>query len=224
MKTGTFIAVVAVVIVIIGASGVYLAINSGNLGTKSVGLGGGQSSGGTLLSGSSTSTSSGATAATLSETSTVSTTSPSQQNSTIVEGSFATNSSSPVKVLSVEAIISTSQNGSESIGFRVTFQNSGTAPIYLAGGCGSCLSSTVPTDSQIIMKVTGGPRCYCATMLVGVDPGQNYTATSPGCWSGFRYQLMQPGTVLVHFDIAWSSSADSSQSGDTAIAANFTFP
>ncbi|MDG6996564.1 MAG: hypothetical protein JRN52_11640 [Nitrososphaerota archaeon] len=151
--------------------------------------------------------------------STTSTTTTTTVSSRIVNGSFTYSPVLPVVVKSVQAVLTTNQNGSTLVTFNVFFVNGGDFPIYIVGGCGSGLTSAV-ANSSIIQKITGGPFCACPLYILQLPPGQNHTSTNPGCWSGYAYELSKPGKATVELTQSWSASQNN---GSTVIQANFTF-
>ena len=128
--------------------------------------------------------------------STTSTTTTTTVSSRIVDGSFTYSPALPVAVKSVQAVLTPNQNGSTLVTFKVFFENGGDSPIYIVGGCGSGLTSTV-ANSSIIQKIPGGPFCACPLYILQLPPGQNHTSTNPGCWSGYGYELSKPGKATV---------------------------
>ncbi len=152
-----------------------------------------------------------------------STTTSTSTSGTTIGGSFTYSPSSPVKVTSVQASIFQDGGGGTTVSFAVSFQNGGTYTIYTAAGCGSGLTAEVPPGSPVLQKVNGGPVCLCAEMMAPVDPGQNHTSYTPGCWSGYHFALLQPGTVQVDFTLYWGSMMASPQATYTNVTAWFTF-
>jgi hypothetical protein len=141
----------------------------------------------------------------------------------LAAGSFDYSPKYPVKIDSVKAVMNQGQNGDTRVTFQVLFENIGSSPVYVAGGCGSGLNSTIPANSPIIQKVQGGPLCLCAQFIMPINPGQNHTTITPGCWSGYYYKLVQAGTVDVNFTLYWGSNGESyTQSNSTSISAKFT--
>ena len=173
---------------------------------------------------SSTTTSSSISAsATTSTTSTASTTvssatSSSSTGSQSTGDSYSYTASSQVKVLSVEALVSGSQPGDTPVTFRVTYENIGSGDIYVLEGGGSDLNVTIVSGGSILQQVDG-PRCEIAVAMVPLAPGAQATAVTPGCWSGFQYQLLQPGTVEVVMTLGWSNGTN--RAGSIEITANF---
>ncbi len=159
-------------------------------------------------------------------TSTSTTTSTSTSTSASVtseNGTFTYSPSSPVKVDSVQATKTFAQDGRTLVTFEVAFENIGDSNIYVLGGCGGGLSASVVGNSTL-QKVNGGPLCDCAEFILTLSQGQNHTSVTPGCWSGYDFQLVSPGTVQVNLTLQWSSdSNDFSMPNSTSISAQFTF-
>jgi hypothetical protein len=152
-------------------------------------------------------------------TSSASTTS-SQSQST--GGSYSYNPSSQVSVLSVAATVSGTQAGQETVSFSVQFQNVGSGTIDVLSGGGSSLSATI-TPGQSVIQQTTGPKCEIAVAMVPVSHGGVWTARTPGCWSGYYYQLVVPGTIQVQLTLNWSgNSSQGSSAGSMMIDAQFT--
>jgi hypothetical protein len=148
------------------------------------------------------------TALTTSLTTTTSTSSTSSSTSTqslSTGAAFTYTPSSQVKVLSVSAMVS----GSSIIGFSAQFQNIGTDSINVLTGGGSSLDSSITTGAANVMVVTG-PRCEIAEALSPVSPGGEWTAITPGCWSGYHYELLTPGTIGVQLTLTWSGGTGGS--------------
>jgi hypothetical protein len=144
-------------------------------------------------------------------------------SSNTTAGSFTYSPSSPVQVQSVEAMATRGSNGQILVTFAVNFKNVGDSPIYVAGGCGSGLSSSI-ADSSVIKKVAGGPLCACAMFIQQLQHGQNHTSVNPGCWSGYHYELVGSGTVTVNFTQNWSVGGYNFQNqNSTSIVATFHF-
>ena len=163
-----------------------------------------------------TSTTAESTASTSSQSS--STTTP----ASTTEGSFSSTPSSPVKVLSVAA--STSQGaGQTAVSFAVTYENVGQSDVYTVVGCGSGLVASLPPGTTVLQKVTQGPVCLCDEAMTPVSPGQNRTSYTPGCWSGYQFLLVHPGTAQVDFTLSWGSNSTFQQGGQTNITAYFAF-
>ena len=139
-------------------------------------------------------------------------------------GSFSYAPNQPVKIDSVRALVYQGANGDKLVTFRVLFENVGASPFYVISGCGSGLTATLPANSVVVQKVSGGPLCACAEFIAPVNPGQNHTSITPGCWSGYYYKLVQPGTVNVNFTLNWGTDGQNfQQSNSTTISATFTF-
>lgn len=140
-------------------------------------------------------------------------------SSSAVSGSYSFSPASPILVQSVDAVTTRTQNGYAYVTFAATFENIGNYPIYVVGGCGSGLSSSI-SDSSVIRKISSGPLCACADFVMELEHGQDHTSTTPGCWSGYDYELIQPGTVTVNLTQYWSSGS-SLGVNSTSIVAEF---
>ena len=137
-------------------------------------------------------------------------------------GSYTYTPSTQVKILSVAALVSRGQSGGEALGFRVTFENVGSGPITVVAGGGSSLNATITSGSAQVSQVAS-IKCEIATAMVTVSPGKNFTSATPGCWSGFSWQVVQPGTIQVDLTLSWGGSGSAgSTSGSLEIAAQFT--
>ena len=139
-------------------------------------------------------------------------------------GSFSYSPNSPVKIDDVRAMVYQGTGSERIVTFTVSFENTGASPVYVVSGCGSGLTASLPANSPVLQKVTSGPVCECAAFIAAIDPGQNRTSVTPGCWSGYHYRLVQPGTVTVNFTLSWGTNGQSFQeSNSTTISATFTF-
>ncbi len=154
--------------------------------------------------------------------STTITSSSSSSNSTFC--SFTYSPASPVKIESVQASTA-QQDGATRVTFQVLFENVGNSPIYVLGGCGGGLTSSIVGSSSVIQQTAGGPLCDCAAIILTLESGQNHTSTNPGCWSGFYYDLVGLGTANVNFTLSWSTGSQNVIQGtnSTTISAQFTF-
>jgi len=174
---------------------------------------------------SSSSTSSGSSSSVASSTSSSSTTTitASSSSTTATNSSFTFAPSSPVRIDSVTATTAVQSNGSVFVTFQVLFENDGGAPIYVLGGCGGGLSSSISGSSSVLSRVPGGQLCDCAAIVVTLDQGQNHTSTNPGCWDGYNYELVGHGPVTMNMTLQWSSSEkDLLGTNSTSIQAEFT--
>ena len=125
---------------------------------------------------------------------------------------------------SVAAITSVHSDGFTYVTFQVLYTNGGNSPIYVIGGCGGGLTSTIEGNSSVLLRTTGGPLCDCAAYIVTLEHGQNNTSVGPGCWSGYYYRLVGHGTVTMNLTLGWSSNGQNfNQSNSTDIQAEFTF-
>jgi hypothetical protein len=182
---------------------------------------------------STTSSSTSTSTTTTSSTSTVTVTNTSSTSpANVTYGSLTYSPTSPVKIESVEAITSQAQDGSIHVTFQVLFVNTGTAPIYVIGGCGGGLSSSIAGNysysaggSSVIQKIVGGPLCDCAVILLSIGNGENHTSANPGCWSGYNYVLVGSGAVDMNFTLQWSTDSQHAFQGtnSTSISAVFDF-
>ncbi len=144
-------------------------------------------------------------------------------SSQTVSGMFNFNPAYPVSVKSVQAIVSRNQSGGGYVTFSVSLRNVGNASIYIIKGCGSSLDSTI-LNSSIIRAVPGKPLCLCAETLAPLGANQNQTLSTPGCWSGYVYELTGSGTANVNFILKWGSTNQSYSSSDSvSIDATFRF-
>jgi hypothetical protein len=125
-----------------------------------------------------------------------------------------------MKLLSVAAGVSGTQSGGQVVTFTVQVQNAGSNTVYVLGGGGSSLNAVITSGSTTIRQ-TSGPRCEIATTMVPLSPGQRWTARTPGCWSGYSYQLVQPGTIQVQLTLSWSGDSNGSSGGSMQIDASF---
>ena len=139
-------------------------------------------------------------------------------------GSFSYSPNNPVKIDDVRATVIQGTGSERTVTFTVLFENTGTSPVYVVSGCGSALTASLPANSPVLQKVSSGPVCECAEFIAAINPGQNHTSVTPGCWSGYHFKLVQPGTVTVNFTLFWGTNGQSfQQSNSTTISATFTF-
>jgi hypothetical protein len=139
-------------------------------------------------------------------------------------GSFSYSPAKPVKIDDVRATVTQGSGGDRLVTFSVLFENVGTSPVYVAGGCGSGLTASVPASSSVLQRFSSGPVCACAEFIGPVNPGQNHTSVTPGCWTVYHYRLTQPGTVTVDFTLSWWADGQNlQQANSTNISATFTF-
>ena len=121
--------------------------------------------------------------------------------------SFTYSPSSQIKVLFVNATVMKSGGGVDAVGFSLQVLNVGNRTVYVKeGGVGSSLNSSVPSDSTILREQVE-PMCEIAMAPAPLTPGSMATLTTPGCWSGFSFELIGSGTVVVHFVFTWDQSA-----------------
>jgi hypothetical protein len=144
--------------------------------------------------------------------------------SNITSDSYNFSSSTPLKIQSVWATITTTQNGERYITFYVEFENVGNSTVYIVGGCGSGLDLYTFTNSSVLQKIPRAVICLCPQFIISLSPGQNHTSTIPGCWSGYYIKLLEPGKATINFAQNWSTSSSGAQKQDkTLITASFTF-
>jgi hypothetical protein len=110
-------------------------------------------------------------------------------------------SNSAVKILSVEADTGSSGSGNQSISFKVGFENVGSSDIYVVQGG---LNATILWGSART-QIVRTPRCMIMEAPIAITPGENASAFTPGCWSGYEHLLLQPGTIEVQLTLSWST-------------------
>jgi len=169
----------------------------------------------TSLSSSTDSSTTASTVSTASSTTSVTTTQPPSG-----VGSFTYTPSSQVKVLSVTATVFADQGGKGGVGFSVEFQNIGASPIYVLSGGGSGLNVTVTSGTSVV-ESSNGIRCELVEVIGPLNAGANSTAIAPGCWSGYTFQLVQPGMVGVKMTLTWANGTSGGVSGSVEIDAEF---
>ena len=129
-----------------------------------------------------------------------------------------------MKVDWVQAVTSKDSAGDTIVTFQVLFGNAGMAPVYVVGGCGGGLSASVVGSPTAIQQVSGGPLCDCAAAILTINEGQNHTSVTPGCWSGYSYRLVSPGTLLINMTLRWSIDPQNfAGTNSTSIQAVFVF-
>lgn len=152
-------------------------------------------------------------------TSTLSTTTATTSASISPRGSFTYSpANSIVKILSVQAHTSQDGSGNQTISFAVAFQNVGNITIYVARGGGSGLNATILSGS---VKSVTTVRCDIAVAPSPLSPGENSSTITPGCWSGYSFILLQPGTIQVRMTLSWSLGMTSQQANSVVIDAEF---
>ena len=140
-----------------------------------------------------------------------------------VQGSFTYSPSSPIRVQSVEAEVYDQGAQGQLVTFAVTYENTGSSDVYYVAGCGSSLVASVSAGSGVIQKSSTGPVCLCAEATMALPSGGNRTATTPGCWSGYHFVLLGPGTVQVQLTLSWGPTQASPGNDTTTVNAQFTF-
>jgi hypothetical protein len=127
----------------------------------------------------------------------------------------------PVKVVNVTYALYPQANGSTRVVFSVLWVNTGTSPIYVAGGCGSGLTVNATGASEVLKQVRNVVLCMCPAYFAPVEPGGNHTSSAPGCWSGYAIEVVGRGTVSVPMTLSWSGG--SGAANETAITTTFSF-
>ena len=143
-------------------------------------------------------------------------------NSTMV--SFSYSPRGQVKVDKVGATMTPAKNGLENVTFWVTFENTGSAPVYAIGGWVGALSASISGNSTVI-QAASSRLCPGAIYLVTLNQGQNATVYAPDCASGFNYQLVHTGNVAMVLSFDWTTNRQETTpfSNSTTIQANFVF-
>ena len=149
------------------------------------------------------------------------TTSLGSSGSNGISGSFEAPPGAQVRVDYVRATVTPDQSGGKMVSFVVGYTNLGPGTIYVIKGCGSSLNATVTSGSGVIQTTGGSPRCLCAEAPSPVAPGSNSTAGTPGCWSGYTFTVVHPGTVTVRLVLAWSQSFQFGEPSNETIIATF---
>jgi len=169
----------------------------------------------TSLSSSTDSSTTATTTSTASSTTSVTTAQPPSG-----VGSFTYTPSSQVKVLSVAANVFPGGGAESEVQFSVKFQNIGASPIYVLNGGGSGLNVTVTSGDSVVESYTG-IRCELVEVLGPLGTGANATVTNPGCWSGYSFQLVRSGMVVVKMTLGWANGTNGGPSGEIEIDAEF---
>jgi len=146
------------------------------------------------------------------------------RNSNTVVGSFSYFPVGQVKVDRVWANMTQASNGRENVTFWVTFENTGSSPVYAIGGWVGALTASISGNSLVIQEAPS-KLCVAATYLVTLKQGQNATAYAPDCASGFNYQLVHSGGVAMVMSFNWTTNGKENTpfSNSTTIQANFNF-
>jgi hypothetical protein len=153
------------------------------------------------------------------------TSSTSYASTFLANGTFTASSQSPLRVDYVRANVYSGQNGVRTLQFELGYTNVGNQTVYLIRGCGSSLNSTITSGNGVIKTNSGVVRCLCAEGPSGVDSGTSQTAVTPGCWSGYSYEVVHPGTFNAQLTLGWSADGTpGSQSGYVTVVANFAAP
>jgi len=217
LRKQTTIVAVLLVILVIALSGVYLLATSPGIASSTPAAAssysvqaGNQTVVATFDStmarfSSSTSTGTTSTSGPLTTTAPITTTSSTTavSQSSTSGGGYSYPPNAQLKVLSVSAVVSQDQSGTKTVSFVLMFQNMG-GSIYVVSGGGSSLNATILSGQSMIQHVSR-LRCELATAMIQVSPGEDHTSFTPGCWSGFAYELTQPGTIEVQLTLSWSN-------------------
>ena len=133
-------------------------------------------------------------------------------------GSYYYDPNAQVSIRSVSAVVT--QSGM--VIFSVGYKNLGPGTIYVQGGGGSGLEASVASGTGVIMKVHTA-QCLIATALVPIGAGEEHMSSTPGCWSGYAYELVHPGAVTMQLVLSWSTGTGASSQPDSiTITADFT--
>ena len=138
--------------------------------------------------------------------------------------SFSYSPMGQVKVDKVWATTTPAKNGEENVTFLVTFENTGSTPVYAIGGWVGALSASISGNSMAIQSASSR-LCPAAIYLVTLNQGQNVTVYAPDCASGFNYQLVHAGSVTMVLSFGWSTNIKETSpfTNSTTIQANFDF-
>jgi hypothetical protein len=137
-------------------------------------------------------------------------------------GQFTYTPSPQVKVLSVSALVSGTPSGGQALSFRVSYENIGSGDIYVVGGGGSSLNATFTSGTSLLQRIST-PRCEIPEAILSVNPGSDAVSVTPGCWSGYYYEVTSTGTVGVKLTLTWSNGTGSGAgAGSIEIYAEFT--
>lgn len=142
----------------------------------------------------------------------------------ITAAAFSYAPAGQVRVDSVWATESPSQNGMPSVTFWVSFVNAGSSPVYAIGGWVGMMSSNVTGGAAVLQTLTS-PRCLAAIFISTVGPGRNLTIYTPDCGSGVVYRLVHQGNVEVTLRFSWATDLNETTpfSNSTTVSASFTF-
>lgn len=138
----------------------------------------------------------------------------------VLNGTFTYSPHGQVEVTSVQALVYT-EGGNSSLVFKVSFSNAGTAPVYVAGGCGNSLTSSILSGGGTVETLTHYTRCLCAVTMVSVQPGASATAVDPGCWSGYGYRVVGSGSITANLTLSWADAETGNLPHSTSIVASF---
>jgi|SRR5271157_1418011 len=141
-----------------------------------------------------------------------------------LNGTYAPQSSSQVRIDYVKALVYGDQNGLSTLRFEVGFTNVGNSSIYTLIGCGSTLNSTITSGSQVVRTSSGEARCLCAEALSPLAQGQSTSEHDPGCWSGYSYRVLQGGMITAKLTLSWYGGNEFNSPSSVQITANFSIP
>ncbi len=147
--------------------------------------------------------------------------------------SFSYNSDGQVKVDSVNATQQAcfncgvvNGNGHSYVYIQVTFENTGSLPIYIPDG--SAVISTSPSSNSSVLQQVVSAQCAGTYSILELDPGKSATFSGPSCEDGFAYQMVNPGTVTLTLSFNWTTNSQASTNPTdfqekTTILAQLTF-
>jgi hypothetical protein len=145
-------------------------------------------------------------------------------NSNPIVGSFTYSPEGQVKVDAVWATATPAGNGGENVTFWVTFENTGSVPVYAIGGWVGTMTASISGNTMVI-RAASSRLCPGAIYIVTLNQGQNATVYAPDCASGFNYQLVHSGSVAMALQFNWTTNRQETTpfSNSTTILANFVF-
>ena len=147
--------------------------------------------------------------------------------------SFSYNSDGQVRVDSVSATQQVcfncgvvNGNGHSYVYIQVTFENTGSLPIYIPDGSAG-VSASPSSNSSVLQQVVSG-QCAGTYSILELDPGKSATFSGPSCEEGFAYQVVNPGTVTLTLSFNWTTNSQASTNPTdfqekTTILAQLTF-
>jgi len=147
--------------------------------------------------------------------------------------SFSYNSDGQIRVDSVNATQQVcfncgvvNGNGHSYVYIQVTFENTGSLPIYIPDGSAG-VSTSPSSNSSVLQQVVSG-QCAGTYSILKLDPGKSVTLSGPSCEEGFAYQVVNPGTVTLTLSFNWTTNSQASTNPTdfqekTTILAQLTF-